>query len=489
MYNSILHFNEFGIKKIEKAIKDFMENKDRDLGDLVVELEKPMQELQREIIKETIEAVDEIYRNDQGRKKDYHIERREEKNTILTTCGEVIYQRTYFKSKKTGECEYLADKAFGITSHMRKSEDVSIKIIESAVDMSYRLSGEKATATEDIVSKQSVMKEIHDIDIPKIIPDLKEKRKKKIIYINADEDHVSLQFHHKKGDLKENENGYKNNTVMPKLIYVFDGIKKEGPKSKRNQLINKHCFGGVYSDNEKLWEEVMAYIDEVYEEETIETIYLMGDGASWIKKGVDVLGAKCRFVLDKFHLKQYVTRATSHLEEKAAYVRSCIEDEINLEDQDGLKRIFKLIIEETESESKKEQVRKTRDYILNHWEAIIIRNDDPDARMGCSAEGNVSHIYSSRLSSRPLGWSKTGVDQMARLRIYRQNGGKVYDLMKYQKQKQERLIAQAIQMEMDRNIRKNREKYTDVWNSSNIATDMGKRTGMYHIMKAMRGIG
>jgi hypothetical protein len=32
-------------------------------------------------------------------------------------------------------------------------------------------------------------------------------------------------------------------------------------------------------------------------------------------------------------------------------------------------------------------VRKTRDYILNHWEAIIIRIDDPDARMGCSAEG------------------------------------------------------------------------------------------------------
>lgn len=78
---------------------------------------------------------------------------------------------------------------------------------------------------------------------------------------------------------------------------------------------------------------------------------------------------------------------------------------------------------------------------------------------------------------------------MARLRIYRQNGGKVYDLMKYQKQKQERQIAQAIQIEMDRNIRKNREKHTDVWNSSNIATDMGKRTGMYHIMKAMRGVG
>ncbi|KUK71693.1 MAG: hypothetical protein XD91_1769, partial [Clostridiales bacterium 38_11] len=35
-----------------------------------------------------------------------------------------------------------------------------------------------------------------------------------------------------------------------------------------------------------------------------------------------------------------------------------------------------------------------------------------------------------------------------------QNGGKVYDLMKYQKRKQEREIAQAIQKEMDRNIKR-----------------------------------
>jgi len=214
----------------------------------------------------------------------------------------------------------------------------------------------------------------------------------------------------------------------------------------------------------------------------------MGDGASWIKTGVDVLGAKCRFVLDRFHLKQYITRATSHLGEKAEYVRMRIEDEISDEDKEEFKSLFKLIIENTESESKKEQVEKTRNYILNHWEAIIIRNDDPDARMGCSAEGNVSHIYSSRLSSRPLGWSKEGVDKMAKLRVYRQNGGKVYDLVKYQKKKQEQEIKQEIQKEMDRRIIRKRENYTDVWNSSNIATDMGKRTGIYHIMKVMKGI-
>ncbi len=49
--------------------------------------------------------------------------------------------------------------------------------------------------------------------------------------------------------------------------------------------------------------------------------------------------------------------------------------------------------------------------------------------MGCSAEGHVSHILSSRLSSRPLGWCETGVDQMARLRAFTANGGNVYELL------------------------------------------------------------
>jgi len=165
---------------------------------------------------------------------------------------------------------------------MRKSQDVVIKSIEHAVEASYRISGENATNTEDIVSKQAVMKDIHKLEIPAIIPKVKTKKKQKPLYINADEDHVSLQFHKKKGDLKVDNIGRKQNTVMPKLIYVFEGVEKEGPNSQRNKLVKKYCFGGVYQDNEAFWEEVREYIDAVYDEEYLERIYIMGDGASWI---------------------------------------------------------------------------------------------------------------------------------------------------------------------------------------------------------------
>ncbi len=47
----------------------------------------------------------------------------------------------------------------------------------------------------------------------------------------------------------------------------------------------------------------------------------------------------------------------------------------------------------------------------------------PGQNWGVSAEGHVSHILSARLSSRPMGWSKTGVDQMARMRAPKPTSG------------------------------------------------------------------
>ena len=45
----------------------------------------------------------------------------------------------------------------------------------------------------------------------------------------------------------------------------------------------------------------------------------------------------------------------------------------------------------------------------------------------------MSHIYADRMSSRPLGWSREGVDKMARLRIYHANKGDMLELVRHQK--------------------------------------------------------
>ncbi|WP_066507747.1 ISLre2 family transposase [Abyssisolibacter fermentans] len=487
MYDSILHFNEFGVKILEKIIKTFIEDKTQTIGDLVNMLNKPLQELQCNIISEVLELIDEIYRNDISRKKNWSIIRKDS-NSFMTTCGEVKYKRTYFKSKKTGERDYLADKAVGINSHMRISDDVVVKTLENVADNSYRLSGENATNTDDIISKQAVLKQVHDLEIPEVKKVCTEKRKVKVLYIDADEDHVSLQFSNKKGDLKKDKNGRKQNTIMPRLVYVYEGIEKETLNGKRNKLINKHYFGGVYSKPEDLWQEVVKYIDENYDDEVLERIYLSGDGASWIKIGIEMIGAKCRFVLDKYHLNKYITQATSHLGEMREDFKQSIFDAFSFESKMDIKKIYKDILDLTSNETKKKAVIKSKEYILSQWNGIIIKNDDECARVGCSAEGHISHIYSARMSSRPLGWSKVGVDKISRLRIYKANGGKIRNLIGYKKKIEEREIKEAIQRKVDKEIKRKREKYLDVWRSDTTVSESGKISGLYYSLKKLRGI-
>ena len=72
-------------------------------------------------------------------------------------------------------------------------------------------------------------------------------------------------------------------------------------------------------------------------------------------------------------------------------------------------------------------------YILKNWTACRRRLMGSDDLIGCSAEGHVSHVLSSRMSSRPLGWSKIGAAKVARLREYKYNHKRVIDLVRYQK--------------------------------------------------------
>ena len=76
------------------------------------------------------------------------------------------------------------------------------------------------------------------------------------MYIDADEDHVSLQYLEKKGDIKKP----RNNTVMPRLAYVYEGMDTE--ENGRPKLINAKYFGGVYDGSngvKDFWTEVNAY--------------------------------------------------------------------------------------------------------------------------------------------------------------------------------------------------------------------------------------
>ena len=144
---------------------------------------------------------------------------------------------------------------------------------------------------------------------------------------------------------------------------------------------------------------------------------------------------KARFVLDRFHMHKYILAATSHLKDSAQDARSEIYRAIKGKRKWAAEAAFDKILNVTESETKSRAVETAKKYILGNWAGIMESVKAKDKKLQCSAEGHVSHIYADRMSSRPLGWSKTGADKMARLRIYRQNKGNMLELVRYQKQK------------------------------------------------------
>ncbi|WP_245592101.1 UPF0236 family transposase-like protein [Clostridiisalibacter paucivorans] len=58
--------------------------------------------------------------------------------------GEVNYKRTYYKNKKTSEYKYLSDERLGIDIHDRLDSSLKAKLVDEAIQSSYKKSGQIA---------------------------------------------------------------------------------------------------------------------------------------------------------------------------------------------------------------------------------------------------------------------------------------------------------------------------------------------------------
>ena len=249
MYKSILEFIEKGTTKIEKITKESL------LSGNMMCFEEEMFDtvlgFGRSLYQEILESIEQTIRNSEVRRQSYYVEHKEDHRTLLTRFGNLEIKRAYYSSKQDGKGVYLLDKYIGLDSNEKVSLAAKAHALREAVETSYRKGGEEACLTDDVVTKQTVKNLIHDLEVemPEEIPE--KKKQIKTLHIQADEDHVALQFYRKKGDLQISENGRKSNTVMPKLILLYEDIMEEGkPGSKRYRLTGKHYFGGVYEGAE-----------------------------------------------------------------------------------------------------------------------------------------------------------------------------------------------------------------------------------------------
>ena len=303
MYKSIQYFNEECAKKFDLLEDEFIRDPSN-LANYIYRLTEELHRLGIHMIQETLEDMDKMLNDSVIRKKKWIVDRHEKKQ-LITSLGTVNFKKTLFKERESDKREYLLDRLIQMESHERMTEDAVAKILKEAVQTSYRRGGE-AVNDLDNVTKQTVMNKIHRLEFPKETKVIGSKKYVKKLYIDADEDHLSLQYQEKKGDLISGHYGRKNNSIIAKMVYVYEGIENISEGNRRHRLINPHyfCSTSDAKDNQTFWKEIFEWIDNHYDLGRVEKMYLNGDGGTWIKAGKDFMDGVIT-TMDEFHLQKY----------------------------------------------------------------------------------------------------------------------------------------------------------------------------------------
>ena len=444
MLNSIIYFEENCIKNFEELEDKFLREPTK-FAEYIYGLTEELHRLGLIMIQEALEEMDQMLQKSGVRRKSWTVESHISK-TLTTSLGDVNFKKTLFKNKETGECKYLLDHVLQLEPYQRLTEDAEAEMLKEAVQTSYQQGAEHTSLTSK-VSRQTVKNKIHQLKFPPDDRIPEQKKRVDYLYLDADEDHVALQFREKKGDITKAENGIKNNGLITKLVYVYEGKENGDLQNERKVLVNPHYFCGVNNGEENLefWDEIYAYLDRNYDLEHVKKIYLNADGGSWIKSGMRRIHG-ITYVLDGFHLEKYLLKLTSHIPKKK---RAPVLEELRKTIRSKTKNDFRQLVEEQKKEMPKwrnlQKVNDAAEYILSHWSAARLRLKRKNGVLGSSTESHVSHILSDRMSSRPMGWSRTGAAKMSELRAYSFNGGDMLELVRFQKKE----LPEAAGLEQD----------------------------------------
>lgn len=426
MYSIIQKIYEKNNKILKEGVKKVLNGED--ISSLTGAIKDFTDVLGKELFSEIVTQIENLVFDDSKRKNQYEAVRFAEKS-LVTKNGKTKFERRYYKDKETGENVCLTDKILGLEKGERIDKKVKAEIIRKANDQSYNKSGQLVVPEMEI-SATTVMRNVRKNEWKMNIEERKqeEKIKAKNIFIQVDEDHVKQR--NKKGCTIS-----KIITIYTKKRTLTKPDRISEVKQVRKELVDKFTFSGLYKDTQEMWEDVAYYIECTYKKEEIETAFIMGDGASYIKAGTEWIG-KSVFVLDTFHLEKYINNLNYD-----EYLKTKLQEAIDQFDPISTENIMNEAIKKIEQEIEEDKqlerntkrlenrlkkIKETKTYLMNQWQGIEAHDTYKDKLTGCCQEGQVHHTLSERLSTDAKVWSENGIDEMSQLRAFTQNGGDIY---------------------------------------------------------------
>ena len=396
-------FNQFSSNLKKELYKTNNTNKVFNYINLLSNLDNSLCNIAKQSLITIFETIDKSYSNSIERKRKYHIKAHLTR-TILTVFGEVTFTRTFYTDKHNKGSYCYLDRFLGLKKHDYFDPYIKATIVEysannpipTVVNMINDLIGNRIKLEDKIkyINRQTIRNIILDSKLSN--PESKQLDTPETLYIIADEKWVHTQ----------NNN---NEDIMVKSIVVFDGVKDK----PRRTLNNKRIFAS-FKGNQFL-DDTLDYLYYSYDLDKVKNIFVMGDGARWIRTLTNHFQitneTNVIFALDKYHFKQ----AIHHICLDKSLENILVSYVLNND-----RKNFKLFCEEyiKANPHRTDTINQKKEYIINNWKNIL---NLYKYELSCPMESQISHNLAYLLSSRPKGYSLKMLDKILKIRLLLKN--------------------------------------------------------------------
>jgi len=131
--------------------------------------------------------------------------------------------------------------------------------------------------------------------------------------------------------------------------------------------MNKQIFASNLKSTDDLWIEVYDYTYSTYYITKIENIFILGDGARWIKTSLEWI-ENATYVLDEFHLNKAISVVSGEKRNKETYNK--LKELVYSRNKIEFLKEAKILIEKETLESSIKRKTQHMKYFKNQWKGV-----------------------------------------------------------------------------------------------------------------------
>lgn len=396
----------------------------------------------RQALVRILEDLDKYFAlvRDRNRYKAKEIEER----VVDSLFGPIRFKRRCYLDLATGERVYLLDERLKLLPYQRVSPGLAkVAVSLAAQGPSYRaardrieeIMGERLISHEGI--RQMVLKTGELIE--KVELEEKWLKKRGIVFVEADGLWTARQ-----GKKRRQKKHKKRES---RLAVVHEGWRPRYPGSQEYETIVLFKHLQDRGTPEKFWEGLYEKLERYYEPE-FTLVVINGDGAEWIRKGVEYF-PQAIYQYDRFHITREVQVALNWEESLKTKALSALRDN----ELDGLLRIIDRAVEVADEENRpkvqalKKLIEQNREYILDYRIRLT--------ELGYSCEGlrglgsGEAGVGKFKARTRGRSWSSEGLSCLANVLFSLINGKLGFytqQVTSLIRQSEEKVVASAAQV-------------------------------------------